>query len=408
MLLLLVQIAAIIVVARVVGYFLVKIGQPSVVGEIIGGIILGPSLLGKLFPAVEAKLFPEDSLFTLQMLGQVGLILFMFMVGAEMDLAAIRKQARAVIVIGQSSIIVPFLLGLAVGYWLYKELAPPGISFLSWELFIGISVSITAFPVLARIIQERGLSGSRAGTLALTCAAVDDVVSWCLLAVVVAIVKAQSGWNSIYTIALSLGFVLLMLLGARPLLERLLPAAGVQGVAKKNTMGILFILVLFSASVTELIGIHALFGAFLAGVIVPPNQTFRKSLVDKIEHVSVILLLPLFFAFSGLRTQIGLLNGGAMWVMCLLITIGAIVGKFGGTALAARFVGEGLKDSLILGALMNTRGLMELVVLNIGYDLGVLPPNVFTMMVLMALLTTFMTSPLLHWINRVKYAVKAG
>jgi Kef-type K+ transport system membrane component KefB len=408
MLLLLVQIAAIIVVARVVGYFLVKIGQPSVVGEIIGGIILGPSLLGKLFPAVEAKLFPEDSLFTLQMLGQVGLILFMFMVGAEMDLAAIRKQARAVIVIGQSSIIVPFLLGLAGGYWLYKELAPPGISFLSWELFIGISVSITAFPVLARIIQERGLSGSRAGTLALTCAAVDDVVSWCLLAVVVAIVKAQSGWNSIYTIALSLGFVLLMLLGARPLLERLLPAAGVQGVAKKNTMGILFILVLFSASVTELIGIHALFGAFLAGVIVPPNQTFRKSLVDKIEHVSVILLLPLFFAFSGLRTQIGLLNGGAMWIMCLLITIGAIVGKFGGTALAARFVGEGLKDSLILGALMNTRGLMELVVLNIGYDLGVLPPNVFTMMVLMALLTTFMTSPLLHWINRVKYAVKAG
>jgi Kef-type K+ transport system membrane component KefB len=380
LLLILVQIAVILVVTRVVGYFLGKIGQPPVIGEIIGGTILG----------------------------HVGLVLFMFVVGTEIDLSVVRKRARAVIVICQSSIVVPFLLGLAGGYWLYRELAPPGVSFLSWELFIGISVSITAFPVLARILRERGLSGSKAGILALTCAALDDVLSWCMLAVVVAIVKAQSACGSIYTIAFAIVFVSLMLIVVRPLLRKWLAAEGEQGEVKRGTMVILFLLLLVSSSLAELIGIHALFGAFLAGVVVPQNQNFRKSIVDKVEHVSVILLMPLFFAFSGLRTQIGLLSGDGMWVTCLLVTLGAIVGKFGSTALAARLVGENMKDSCTLGALMNTRGLIELVVLNIGYDLGVLPPNVFTMMVLMALITTFLTCPALDLINRVMYEVRPG
>jgi Kef-type K+ transport system membrane component KefB len=399
--LILVQIVVILAVTRTVGFFLTRIGQPSVVGEIIGGIILGPSLLGRIFPAAEAKLFPPDSLFNLQMLGQVGLILFMFVVGMEIDLPTLRKQTRAAIIIGHASIIFPFLLGLAGGYWLYPALAPPGISLLSWELFIGISVSITAFPVLARILQERGLTRDRTGVLAITCAAMVDVVSWCILAAVVAIVKAQSAWNTIFTMIFAAGFVLIMLLGVRPLLGRLLADEGRRGAVGKSPMVILFGLLLISATIAQLIGIHALFGAFLAGVVVPSNQHLRKSLVERTEYVSLILLLPLFFAYSGLRTQIGLLSGGGMWVTCLMITAGAIVGKFGGTALAARIMGENWKDSFTLGALMNTRGLVELVALNIGYDLGVLSPGVFTMLVIMALLTTFMTCPMLDLINRI-------
>jgi Kef-type K+ transport system membrane component KefB len=404
-LVILIQTVTILIATRIVGYAMARIGQPSVIGEIIAGIILGPSLLGQLFPAAEAFLFPKESMFNLQMLGQLGLILFMFVIGTELDLSLIRRQARAAIIISHSSIIVPFTIGLAIAYFLYPRFAPQDISFLSFALFMGISVSITAFPVLARILQERRLTGTPIGTMAITCAATDDVTAWCLLAIVVAIVKTRSTGNAVYTIALAAGFVLLMLLAVRPLLKRLLRDNG--GAMSRNSMAVLFVLLLFSACVAEYIGIHALFGAFLAGVVVPHNIDLKKSIVDKIEYVSVILLLPLFFAFSGLRTSIGLLNDGQLWLICLFITLMAVLGKFGGTALAARFVGQSTRDSLALGALMNTRGLVELVVLNIGYDLGVFPPVIFTMMVLMALITTFMTAPSLDLINRMTKPKKA-
>ena len=399
---LILQIAVILVFTKFLGYFLAKVGQPSVIGEIIGGIVLGPSVLGYFFPSAEEFLFPQNSMFNLQILGQIGLILFMFVIGTELDLSIVRKQARAAIIISHSSIIVPFTLGLGAAYFLYGRFASPAISFLSFALFIGIAVSITAFPVLARIIQERGLTGSRVGAMAITCAATDDITAWCLLAIVVAVVKTGSLGNSVYTIVLALGYVLLMMLVIRPLLKKLLTPSGGSDAISKNMMALMFVLLLCSAYVAESIGIHALFGAFLAGVIMPANVNFRRNVVDKIEYVSVILLLPLFFVFSGLRTRIGLLNDPHLWIICLSIILMAIVGKFGGTTLAAAFVGQNLKDSLALGALMNTRGLMELIVLNIGYDLGVLPPAIFTMMVLMALVTTFMTCPILNLIDRMK------
>jgi Kef-type K+ transport system membrane component KefB len=296
--LILLQIAVIILVTRIVGHFLMKIGQPLVIGEIIGGIILGPSVLGKLAPAVEISLFPQSSLGNLQILGQLGLTLFMFVVGAEIDLTMFRKQTFAVIVISQSSIIAPFLVGLAGGSLLYGLLAPRGISFLSWELFIGIAVSITAFPVLVRILQERGMSRSRVGVLAITCAAADDVISWCLLAVVVAIVKAQSAWSSVYTIVLGSGFVLTMLVVVRPLLKKWLSVSRDKGVSEKNKLVILLLLLLFSASSAELIGIHSLFGAFLAGIIVPADQNLKESLVNRIEYISVILCCHYFLHFQ--------------------------------------------------------------------------------------------------------------
>ena len=400
--LLILQIAVILVFTKFLGYFLTKIGQPAVIGEIIAGIFLGPSLLGRFFPSVSGYLFPKDSLFDLQMIGQVGLVLFMFVIGTELDLGVVRKQVRAAIIISHSSIIVPFTLGLGAAYFLYDRFCPHTISFLPFALFIGISMSITAFPVLARILKERGLTGSHSGIMALTCAATGDLTAWCLLAIVVAIVKTGSLSSSLSTILLALGYVLFMMLVIRPLLKRLLNGHTEGDSISMNNMAILFVVLLLSAFLAESIGIHALFGAFLAGVIMPGNVNLRKNVVDKIEYVSVILLLPLFFVVSGLKTRIGLLNDSHLWIICLGITLVAVVGKFGGTALAAAFVGEGLKDSLTIGALMNTRGLMELIVLNIGYDLGVLPPVIFTMMIIMALVTTFMTCPILNLIARVR------
>jgi Kef-type K+ transport system membrane component KefB len=397
---LLLQILTIIVAARTLGILFNKIGQPTVIGEVAAGILLGPSLLGMWFPEYIAFLFPKTSLPNLQFLSQIGLILFMFVIGMELDLKVLRSKAHDAIVISHASIIVPYSLGVGLAYFMYQEFAPANINFISFGLFMGIAMSITAFPVLARIIQERGMTKTKVGTVALTCAAADDITAWCILAAVIALVKVGSLVSALYTVVLAVVFVLAMLKLVQPFIVKLGQTYSNRETLSLTIVAFIFGVLILSAYIAEVIGIHALFGAFLAGVIMPPQFNFRRILMEKIEYVSLGLLLPLFFAFSGLRTQMGLLNDGHLWGICFLIIIIAIVGKFVGSMLAAKFVGQSWRDSIAIGALMNTRGLVELVVLNIGYDLGVLSPEVFAMMVIMALVTTFMTGPVLDLLQK--------
>ncbi|MDX2174424.1 MAG: cation:proton antiporter [Bacteroidota bacterium] len=406
---LMLQIITIIFTARIFSFLFKKIGQPSVIGEITAGIFLGPSFIGYYFPEFSHFLFPVASLSNLKFLSQIGLILFMFVVGMELDFKVLRTKAHEALVISHASIIIPFALGVGFSYFIYEKFAPAGINFLSFSLFIGIAMSITAFPVLARIIQERGISKTKLGTIAITCAAIDDITAWCALAAVIAIVKAGSFVSSLYTIALAVVYILFMLRIVQPFLKQLGDKYSSKEGLTKPIVAVFFLTLLISAFLSEIIGIHALFGAFLAGVVMPTNVTFRNIFIEKIEDVSSVLLLPLFFVFTGLRTQIGLLNDIYLWEVCGVIIVIAIVGKFWGSAIAARFVGQSWKDSFTIGALMNTRGLMELVVLNIGFDLGVLSPQIFAMMVIMALFTTFMTGPALdftNWLFRNKEVVE--
>jgi Kef-type K+ transport system membrane component KefB len=396
---LLAQIVTIIIVARIFGWICKKIGQPTVIGEILAGIILGPSLLGMYFPEYSAALFPAESLSNLQFLSQIGLILFMFVVGMELDLNVLKNKAHDAVVISHASIIIPFSLGMGLAYFIYESFAPQGVHFTSFALFLGIAMSITAFPVLARIVQERGLHKTRLGTVVITCAAADDITAWCILAAVIAIVKAGSFVSAFYIIGLAAIYVVVMIKVVRPFLRRVGNLHHSKESLTKPIVAIFFITLILSAYATEVIGIHALFGAFMAGAIMPENIKFRNIFIEKVEDVALVLLLPLFFVFTGLRTEIGLLNDPYLWKITGFIIMVAVLGKFIGSAIAAKFVGQTWKDSLTIGALMNTRGLMELVVLNIGYDLGVLTPEVFAMMVIMALVTTFMTGPLLDFIN---------
>jgi Kef-type K+ transport system membrane component KefB len=396
---LLAQIITIIIVARVFGWIFRKIGQPSVIGEIIAGIFLGPSVIGMYFPEFSLALFPAQSLGNLSFLSQIGLILFMFVVGMELDLKVLKNKANEAVVISHASIVIPFALGIGLAFYVYQTFAPEGVPFLSFSLFMGIAMSITAFPVLARIVQERGIHKTRLGAIVITCAAADDITAWCLLAVVIAIVKAGTFDSALYIIGLSVFYVLIMLFIVKPFLKKIGDLYSKSENLSKPVVAIFFLTLILSSYATNIIGIHALFGAFMTGVIMPDISKFRSIFIEKVEDVSVILLLPLFFVFTGLRTQIGLINDPYMWQVTGFIILVAVVGKFFGSALAAKFVGQSWKDSLTIGALMNTRGLMELVVLNIGLDLKVLTPQVFTMMVIMALVTTFMTGPALDIIN---------
>lgn len=397
---LLLQIITIIIVARIFGFLFRKIGQPKVIGEILAGIVLGPSLIGTFFPEISVFLFPEGSFANLQFLSQIGLILFMFIIGMELDTDVVKTKAHDAVVVSHASIIFPFILGMILSLFLYHDFAPANVTYVSFALFMGIAMSITAFPVLARILQERNLTKTKLGSLALTCAAVDDITAWCVLATIIAIVKAGSVAASLYTFGLAISYVLVMLFLVRPGLQRIGSIYASKEILSKTVIAVVFLVLLLSAYIAEVVGIHALFGAFLAGVIMPPNINFKKLMAEKIEDVSVVLLLPLFFVFTGLRTQIGLLNDVNLWVVCLIIIGVAVLGKFGGGAISARYVGQSWKNALSLGTLMNTRGLMELVVLNIGFDLGILSNEVFAMMVIMALSTTMMTGPSLDLINR--------
>jgi Kef-type K+ transport system membrane component KefB len=395
------QLLVVVLATQVVGRLATLIRQPFVIGEIAAGLLLGPSLLGYVWPQGYQQIFPAGSLDTLQLLSQVGVILFMFTVGLDLDLKHLRHQAPTAIAVSHFSIVVPYLLGVTGSLALYTRYAPPAIPFHAFALFMGIALSITAFPVLARVLEERRLARTPLGSTAIACAAVDDVTAWSLLAIVVTLVTARGVGGTLAAMAVALlFFVVVMVWGVRPILSRMfVRPEGPAALTRGRTAAVLLLL-LGSALVTELIGIHALFGSFVAGVIVPPVETLRRQLRERLESLSSVFLLPLFFAFTGLRTQIGLLNDLASWIVCIGIILTAIAGKLVGSMLAARWTGSTWRDSFVLGALMNTRGLMELVALNVGYDLGILSPQMFTMLVVMALVTTVMTGPLLDLAER--------
>lgn len=396
---LLLQIIVILLFCRIFGFLFVKLGQPSVVGEIVAGIVLGPSILGHYFPEITAFLFPPESLANITILSQFGLILFMFAIGMELDLSEVKSKMRETILISHTSTVIPFFLGMLLAYFVYDRYAYENTPFLSFSLFIGIAMSITAFPVLARIIQEKGLTKSHLGTITLASAANGDITAWCLLAVVVAIAQAGNMLSAFYNIFFSVLYIALMFAVIRPFMRMIGQIYHNKEVIDKGLVALMFLVLIASSWLTEILGLHALFGAFMAGVVMPSNIKFRKIMTEKVEDVSLSLFLPLFFVSTGLRTEIGLLNSPSLWWMCGLFTLVAIVGKFAGAMVPARFTGESWKNSLYIGALMNTRGLMELVVLTIGYEMHILPPPIFVMLVLMTLVTTFMTAPLISLIK---------
>jgi Kef-type K+ transport system membrane component KefB len=392
---LIISAGTILLAARALGWIFQRIGQPRVVGEMTAGIVLGPSLLGRFFPDAFAYVFPSSSLPVLTALSQLGLLLFMFVVGLEVDLKRILKQRAAVVLISNFSIVLPLFLGLGLAKALYPQFAGEQVPFSWFALFMGTAMSITAFPVLARILKERSLLGTDLGTTAISCAAIDDISAWFLLAILTAMVHSTQSWHRLaVTLLLLVAFVAIMLLPVRR------AAASLESLYQKHGAGVelisVLILIMFAASwTTERLGVHALFGAFIAGLAMPKREPMIAETVERIESLSLALLLPLFFALTGLRTRIDLLTDRSSWGYAVAIVATAVLGKLAGAALTAKTTGMSWKDSFGLGVLMNTRGLVELVVLNAGLDLGVLSPALFTMMVLMALVTTFMTTPIL-------------
>jgi Kef-type K+ transport system membrane component KefB len=399
LLLLILQILVILSVARLVGWLFRKIRQPQVVGEMAAGILLGPSLLGLVAPGFYELLFPAESLGYLNAISQVGLLVFMFLIGLELDLNILRGRGRTTFVTSQVSIIVPFVSGILLAVFLYPRLSAEEVPFYIFAMFIGTAMSITAFPVLARILSERKMLRTHLGAVAIACAAVDDVTGWILLAVVMLLARSSETilplWATIVGLAIYLG---IMLFPMRRLMCWLEDYYHERGQVTQGILALVLLFALASAWSTEFLGIHALFGAFVAGVIMPRHHGFVHAITEKLNDFTVVFLLPLFFAYTGLRTSVGLLNSPELWLYCGIIILVAVVGKFSGGSLPARATGMAWRDAWALGALMNTRGLMELVLLNIGLDIGLITPTLFTMLVIMALATTFMTSPVLEWI----------
>ena len=397
--LLIAQIAVILIVARFVGWLFRKLHQPHVIGEMVAGILLGPSLLGWIAPTISAALFPPASLGSLNSLSQIGLLLFMFLVGLELDLKQLRELGRAAIITSQASILAPFILGFLLAVYLYPRVSDPSVNFTGFALFMSIAMSITAFPVLARILAERDLLRTKVGALAIACAAVNDVTAWCILAGIVVLVRASGLPLPLWMTLAGLGvFLLVMLFVVKPSLRKLVTLFEKRGMLTHDSLALILLLTLAAGWVTESLGLHALFGAFLAGVIMPRHREFTHEIWQRLESLTVVLLLPLYFAFTGLRSSFLLIVGQGMWGYFLVIFALAVVGKFGGSLAAAKVSGLSWREAAAVGVLMNTRGLVELIILNVGLDLGVLSPALFSVMVLMALVTTFMTSPLLRWI----------
>jgi Kef-type K+ transport system membrane component KefB len=395
-----VQAVLVIGASRLLALVLRPLGQPLVIAEVLAGIALGPSILGALSPDTMAMLFPANSMGVLGLVSQLGLVFFMFIIGLELEPALLRGLGKSALAISSLSIVLPFALGAGAAVILAPSLSSADVPLLSFVLFLGIAMSITAFPVLARILSERDLIHTPIGALAIACAAVDDVTAWCLLALVSAVVRASGFGSAALTVVLAVAYCATMWLVARPLLAKLVRERTDRRGISQRMVAFTVVLLLLSALATDAIGIHALFGAFFFGVVIPREGGLAHGLRERLEDFVVVMLLPLFFAYSGLRTQIGLLNDAGGWAIAGLLTLLAVAGKFGGATLAARGTGQSWSDALSLGVLMNTRGLMELVVLNIGLDLGVISPRVFTMMVLMALVTTVMTSPLVAFLQR--------
>ncbi|MBD2447832.1 cation:proton antiporter [Nostoc sp. FACHB-152] len=391
------EVLIVIGLSRLIGLGFKSIKQPLVIGEIVAGIMLGPSLFGLVAPHLATSLFPPETIPFLNVLSQVGLIFFMFLIGLELNPKYLSGQLEVAVLTSHVSILVPFSLGTLLAVLLYPLVSNASVSFTAFALFLGAAMSITAFPVLARIITENNLQATRLGTLALTCAAVDDVTAWCVLAVAIAVARTGNFAGAIPTIFESIIYIGFMLTVGRWFLQRLATYYRRTGRLSQLLLAGIYMGVVASALITELIGIHLIFGAFLLGAAMPKNADLVRELAVKTEDFVLIFLLPIFFAYSGLRTQIGLLNRPELWGLCGLVLLVAIAGKYIGTYVAARVSGINSREASALGWLMNTRGLTELIVLNIGLELGVISPLIFTMLVIMALVTTFMTSPLLEW-----------
>ena len=403
-----VQIVVICSFAHLLGWCFQKLRQPRMVGEIIAGILLGPSLLAWAAPSVSTFLFPPKALGPLYVLGQLGLLLFMFQIGLELDVHKVRQMGRAVVLTSGIGILVPFTAGAALAFFLYSRLSSSTVPLPLFALFMGTAMSITAFPVLARILTETGLLKSKVGSIAIACAAVDDVTAWCLLAVLIIMTRLPSNFLLLFRLA-GLACYVTIMVKLRPFLKKHVherSAHSLTGISPR-TLAILLLFMLASAWVTESLGIHTLFGAFFAGVVLSKDEKIVQAIISKFEMIASVLLLPLFFAFTGLRTSIRLLNGGSLWLYCGLIVLVAVSGKLLGCAISARSTGISWREALALGVLMNTRGLVELVVLNVGLDLNIISPTAFSMMVIMALFTTFMTSPILEIVYPLHRTVQA-
>lgn len=396
MTLLLLQMSAVLAVTLVCGWVARRLGQSRVVGEIVGGILLGPSVFGRLSPHASGNLFPPGSLGPFDVLSTVGLILFLFLIGTELNEASLKKHKATATLASALSILLPFVMAIAVAPMLRTRFAPAGVAALPFALFLGVSLSITAFPVLARILEERRLQSTSLGTTALMCAAVDDVCAWTMLAVALTLVPHAGpslavGWRLLW-----LGiYIAVMIAVVRPLAAGL--AARKTGIVLSyELLGIVTALVLISAAATDAIGVHPLFGAFLAGLCFPRIPQWQSGIKTRLDMVVSVLLLPFFFALTGMRTRLDLLSGTRIWLWTAVVLAVAIAGKMGGAMLAARWTGESWKNAAALGALLNTRGLVELIVLNIAYNAGIFSPALFSMLVVMALVTTMMTAPILN------------
>jgi Kef-type K+ transport system membrane component KefB len=397
---LLLALAVVVAAGQLLGRLFRLVGQPPVIGEVVAGIVLGPSLLGIFWPAGYAYLLPPAIVPQLHAIAHLGVVLYMFAIGLELDTRSLARIGWVAASVSLAGMVVPFILGVLLAIAIHDQVAPPGVSGFLFALFMGVALSITAFPVLARILSDRGLTRTPLGQLALVCAAAGDAVAWCLLAVVSGAARAQVG-QAISIFGWTLAFLLAMWFVARPLLGRWLASTRSESIST-GQIGVALVALLASALATEWIGIHALFGAFILGAMIPHDSPLAEQLGKYIEHVVVVLMLPAFFAFTGMRTEIGLVSGWQDWLLCGLIILVATVGKFGGTLVAARLAGQSWRDSSALGVLMNTRGLMELIVLNVGLDLGIISPRLFAMMVIMALVTTIATTPILQWIGNQK------
>ena len=398
--------AVVIVLGRLLGSVMAKLGQPRVIGEMLAGIVLGPSILGRISPEVMHFIQPASIGPLLALIAQLGVILYMFLVGLELNPDVLKSKAGASIAISHSSIVVPFLMGSGLALLLHERLAPDGASFTSFALFMGVAMAITAFPVLARILSDRGMEKSSVGAIAISCAAADDVTAWCLLAFVAGVSQADVS-SAVRTSVLAVAYIGIVLILAKTFGKKVLGRLNQSTMSARVTAWILVAL-LVSTLITESIGIHAIFGAFLIGAIIPHDSIVSREFRNKLHDFVTILLLPAFFAVTGMRTQIGLVDNSSDWLICAAIVAVATVGKFGGTFVAAKLTGLDWWTSASLGTLMNTRGLMELIVLNVGLDLGIISPTLFTMMVLMALITTMSTTPLLSFIEWLRNRLDAA
>ena len=391
---LLLALTAVIIVGQGLGRLSRFIGQPPVIGEIVAGILIGPSLLGRIAPQAFLFILPPDVAPLLGVVAQLGVVLYMFSVGLDLNPDLVRGRFYTTMATAHASIALPFVLGSALALYLYPRFSTSDVPFTHFALFLGVAMSITAFPVLARILADLGMAKTTLGVLALTCAAIGDVTAWCLLAFVVGVVHAAGG-SALVAVLLTAGFIAVMLVVVRPVFERLTRESSSAG-PMRLAFTLALTLLPISALITQAIGIHAIFGAFLLGVAIPHDSAIARSLTRAIDRPVTVLLLPAFFALTGLRTEIGLVSGVYEWSICGLIVLVATMGKFGGAVAGARVSGLNWRMAAGLGILMNTRGLMELIVLNVGLDLGILSPTLFTMLVLMAVVTTVATTPVLQ------------